>query len=325
MHANPSITKHPGNLKSLRKQAFSLGQVTDLEHHIAPDWWKKIFNAMYLKTDGDIVENSQNTKKEIDLLINTTKISPDDKILDFCCGQGRHSIELAQRGFKDIHGLDRSRYLIRVAKKRAKILGLTLSFYEGDVRKRRFQENSFDCITLMGNSFGYFEQKDDDIQVLKNIFQLLKPNGAIAIDITDGEWMKSNFVARSWEWIDQQLMVNRERSLAADSSRLISRELVVHSEEGVLADQFYAERLYSKEEIIQLLEDIGFNALKNHEGVLTESTRNHDLGMMGQRIFVTGRAKKRILPQRKKITSDEGIRANGRSRLTGHRKTWRKI
>jgi D-alanine-D-alanine ligase len=288
------------NEKISKNQRTTVGPVPDLEHHLSPDWWKKIFNAMYLKTDGDVVENDHNTQKEIDLLVKVTKLTKDGKALDFCCGQGRHCIELAKRGFRDIHGLDRSRYLIRLAKKRAQTLGLSVSFYEGDVRNRRFRDSSFDCITLMGNSFGYFEQQNDDIQVLKNIFRLLKPNGIVAIDITDGEWMKSSFVARSWEWIDQQLIVNRERSLSADQSRLISRELVVHSEQGVLADQFYAERLYSKEEITQLLDDIGFKNLKNHGAILTESTRHHDLGMMGQRIFITGRAKKRSeIPKKK--------------------------
>jgi len=77
--------------------------------------------------------------------------------------------------------------------------------------------------------------------------------------------MRNNYVARSWEWIDQQLMVNRERSLSSDKSRLISRELVVHSEQGVMADQFYAERLYSKEGITQLLAEIGFKDLRGLE------------------------------------------------------------
>ena len=295
-----SPIKGPRNVRKSKRTGITLGPVTDLEHHLSPDWWKSIFNALYLKTDGDVVENDQNTRKEIDLLIKVTKLSLDGKILDLCCGQGRHCIELANRGFKRIHGLDRSRYLIRLAKKRATQLGLPISFYEGDVRKRRFQSNSLDCISLMGNSFGYFEQKDDDIQVLKNIFDLLKPDGFVVIDITDGEWMRDHYLPRSWEWIDQQLMVNRERSLSGDQTRLISRELVVHSEQGVVADQFYAERLYTKEEITHLLGDIGFKDLRNNGKVLTESTRNHDLGMMEQRIFITGRAKKtRPIPKRK--------------------------
>ena len=66
---------------------------------------------------------------------------------------------------------------------------------------------------------------------------------------TDGDWLRGHFEPRSWEWIDENQFVCRERSLSEDGGRLISREVVVHAEKGVIADQFYAERLYGKAEI----------------------------------------------------------------------------
>ena len=30
----------------------SFGPVENLESYLIPDWWKRIFNSMYLKTDG---------------------------------------------------------------------------------------------------------------------------------------------------------------------------------------------------------------------------------------------------------------------------------
>ena len=57
--------------------------------------------------------------------------------------------------------------------------------------------------------------------------------------------------------------VCRERSLAEDHDRLISREIVVHVERGVITDQFYAERLYSKERLEALLSGAGFSNLRS--------------------------------------------------------------
>ena len=34
-----------------------LGPVADLEAHLPAEWWRKLFNALYVKTDGDVVEN----------------------------------------------------------------------------------------------------------------------------------------------------------------------------------------------------------------------------------------------------------------------------
>jgi D-alanine-D-alanine ligase len=42
--------------------------VPDLERHLPEDWWRTLFNSVYLKTDGDVVENDANTVREIDLL-----------------------------------------------------------------------------------------------------------------------------------------------------------------------------------------------------------------------------------------------------------------
>ena len=47
----------------------TLGPVSDLERHLPQDWWKSLFNSLYLKTDGDVVENDTNTEKEVDFLI----------------------------------------------------------------------------------------------------------------------------------------------------------------------------------------------------------------------------------------------------------------
>ena len=79
--------------------ARTLGPVSDLERHLPSDWWRTLFNSLYLETDGDVIENDRNTSEEVDLLIRTVGLERNDRILDLCCGQGRHSLELARRGF----------------------------------------------------------------------------------------------------------------------------------------------------------------------------------------------------------------------------------
>ncbi|HEY5565547.1 MAG TPA: methyltransferase domain-containing protein, partial [Rhodothermia bacterium] len=281
----------------------TLGPVSDLERHLPPDWWRRLFNAVYLKTDGDVVEREDNTVREIDALVETTGLDPSDHILDLCCGQGRHCLELARRGFQHVTGLDRSRYLIRLARRRARKAGLSISFHEGDARKQRFEADSFDCVAIMGNSFGYFEQESDDVAVLETVKKVLRSEGTLVLDLTDGAWMREHFERRSWEWIDEQQFVCRERSLSSDGSRLVSREVVVNSEIGVIADQFYAERLYTRERITELLESLGFDEIQDHGVMLADSDRNQDLGMMARRWFFTAQAprKAKAAPRRRAV------------------------
>lgn len=294
----------PNDKKPPAAKKVTLGPVADLEAYVHPDWWRRIFNSIYLKTDSDVVDDQRITRTEIDLFTQILKLSNEDRILDLCCGQGRHSMEFFRRGFTAVEGLDRSHFLIQKARTRAKKENLAIRFREGDARKIPYPADTFDVITILGNSFGYFETVHDDVNVLKEIFRTLKPWGRLLIDIADGEYLKDNFQPRSWEWIDENHLVTRERSLSKDQQRLISREVVVHVEKGVIVDQFYAERLYTKDSIGNLLETTGFNEVTVHPEISSDSQRNQDLGMMARRILVTAQVRKEWASRKKKTGED---------------------
>jgi D-alanine-D-alanine ligase len=268
----------------------SLGPISDLESHLPAEWWREIFDSLYLKTDSDVVEDDRNTAHEIDQVLQATGMEPDAHVLDLCCGQGRHVMDLARRGFQHLTGVDRSRYLIRLARRRARNGGFSVAFKEGDARSVRLAEASQDYVMVLGNSFGYFASEKDDAQVLAAIARVLKSHGQIVLDLTDGHWMREHFDPRSWEWIDEHQFVCRERTLSADGDRLISREVIVHDERGVIADQFYAERLYSRDSITRLLRGAGFREVRLHGSLEAQSDRGQDLGMMARRMLLTARA-----------------------------------
>ncbi len=288
--------------KSSQSEIKPLGPVSNLEEHVHPEWWLRLFNSLYLKTDGDVVDDPLITKKEIDQFLEILGATHPQKILDLCCGHGRHSMELARRGFRNVEGLDRSHYLGQKAKSESKKRGLQVKFREGDARKLPYPPDSFDHVVILGNSFGYFEIAHDDVKVVKEVFRVLKPWGKVLIDITDGSYLKQHYLPRSWEWIDKKHFVCRERSLSLDGQRLISREVVTHTEKGVLADQFYAERLYTKESMTELLESAGLSDISFHGVISPNSQRNLDLGMMERRLIVTGVCRKEWTPVKQKAT-----------------------
>lgn len=273
-----------------------LGPVENLESYVKADWWRNLFNANYLRTDGDVVRDEDITRKEVDIFLEALGLSKDSRILDLCCGQGRHSLEIAGRGYTEITGFDRSHYLIDRARKVNRSRGLNVTFREGDARKLTFSTDYFDAVIIAGNSFGYFESIEDDKRVLKEVMRVLKPKGKLLIDVTDGKYMLENYQPRSWEWIDKNYFVCRERSLSEDRERLVSREVITHVHKGVVADQFYAERLYSQDDLKRLLTDAGFEKFNSYSNLTAESKRNQDLGMMAERIIVTVLADKKWSP-----------------------------
>lgn len=288
-------------VRSRERQKKVLGPIPDLEEYVRPDWWKYIFNSLYLKTDGDVVNDSEITRREVDLFTHILGLRTEDSILDLCCGHGRHSLELARRGFKNVEGLDISHYLIKRAKLQAEREGLKVKFREGDARKLPYPPDSFDVVMILGNSFGYFESTKDDLQVLKEVRRVLRPWGKILIDVADGSHLRENYQKRTWEWINKQMFVCRERSLSSDGQRLISREVIVNARRGVIADQIYAVRLYDRETLRQLMEKAGFINIAFYGELSPESKRNQDLGMMEKRIIVTAVAKKEWTPIKKRV------------------------
>jgi len=272
----------------------TFGPITNPEEYVRPDWWRHIFNSTYLKTDGDVVCDNTLTKKEIETYVSLLKLKSEHRVLDLCCGQGRHCLEMARSGFLKVEGLDRSHYLIQKAKQQAGKEMLDIKFREGDARKLPYPDASFDAVTILGNSFGYFETVNDDLRVLKEVFRVLRPWGKLLVDVSDGEFISSNFTPRSWEWIDKNYFVCRERSLSLDGQRLISREVVTHASRGVIADQFYAERLYTREGLVRLLEHAGFSSVSAHGEVVTSTLRNQDLGMMERRLIISAEVHKEV-------------------------------
>jgi D-alanine-D-alanine ligase len=277
---------------STKKIVEVLGPVDNLESYVKADWWRHLFNANYLRTDGDVVEDQEITEQEVNLFLDALDLPRKSKILDLCCGQGRHTLEIARRGYSNVVGLDRSHYLINRARKISRAEGLQITFKEGDARKLPFPVDSFHAVLIAGNSFGYFDSSKDDHRILKEVLRVLQPEGTLLIDITDGAYMREHFEPRSWEWIDKNYFVCRERSLSEDQERLISREVITHVSKGVIADQFYAERLYTAKGLEHLLKQAGFSACQHCSQVSAASKRNQDLGMMARRVVISGKAYK---------------------------------
>lgn len=288
------------NVKTRNKKLIEvLGPVENLESYVRSDWWRHLFNAAYLRTDGDVVEDQDITKNEVKIFLEALDIPRDAHILDLCCGQGRHALEIASRGYQEVMGLDRSHYLIDRARKVNRSLGLNVTFKEGDARRLPFSNDTFKAVIIAGNSFGYFDSAQDDMVILKEVMRVLQPEGKILIDITDGSYMRDSFQPRSWEWIDKNYFVCRERSLSADKERLISREVITHVTKGVIADQFYAERLYSQDDLHRSFAAAGFTNITNSASIFADSKRNQDLGMMAQRMIITATARKNWSPVKK--------------------------
>lgn len=123
---------------------------------------------------------TKNTRTEVDFVIDELKLATGSKILDVGCGTGRHSIELAKRGYQ-ITGVDISSGMLAEAKKAASEADVQVEWIQCDAVKFN-PTKSFDAvICLCEGAFGLVGRDEDpsnhDMTILKNVSNALKQQG----------------------------------------------------------------------------------------------------------------------------------------------------
>ena len=229
---------------------------------VDPDWWKTLFDDIYLLTDARSVGDESLTRLEVDVVCELLPIQADEQILDLCGGHGRHSFELCKRGFEACTLIDYSQSLIDVAKEKARENNYPIKVVRCDARRIDIGPDQFDHVLIMGNSLGYIQQSDADRKILSEAFRVLRPGGWLLVDVTDGAAVKKSFNPNAWHEVGEDTVVCRQRELREDTVR--ARELVISKKDGLIRDRNYAVRLYEPQTLSSLMETAGFSQIKIH-------------------------------------------------------------
>ncbi|MCP4350774.1 MAG: class I SAM-dependent methyltransferase [Desulfobacterales bacterium] len=192
-------------------------------------------------------------EEQIDKVTELTNIT-GGSALDLCCGPGRCSFALERKGFS-VTGVDITTYLLDKAKARAKEEDIDIEWVQEDMREF-VRPGSFDLVINMFTSFGYFDNKNDDIVVLKNILASLKPGGAFLIDIVSKEWVAGNIRNTiSLKLPNDGLLVQRHEIF--DEWTRIRNEWIIIRGESAKTINFH-HTIYSGQELRDRLENVGF-------------------------------------------------------------------
>lgn len=253
---------------------------------VDPEWWKSLFDDVYLVTDARSVGDEILTRREVDVLCEMLPLRKDDCILDLCGGQGRHSLELLGRGFGNCTVLDYSGALIERGKAAAAQRGMDLQFVQGDASGTGLPGRSFDHILILGNSLGYLPEPTDDVRIMKEALRLLRPGGWILVDVADGSVMRRKFNPNAWHEIEGDIVVCRERELGKDSIR--AREVVISKKRGLVRERTYAIRTYGPDGLTELVRKAGFEEVSVRRGFSSREAEG-DYGFMDQRLITTAR------------------------------------
>ena len=124
-----------------------------MENKINDNWYEDFFKGINCEL-WEIAVSPEWTVKEVDFLIGELKVKQGQQLLDIPCGSGRHSIELAKRGYK-LTGVDISETFIKILTEKIKTNNLSIETIQADILTVKLNKTYSGAI-CMGNSFGYF-------------------------------------------------------------------------------------------------------------------------------------------------------------------------
>jgi SAM-dependent methyltransferase len=215
------------------------------------EWYVNIFNGM--GSDWEAIVNMRDTVKEVTFI--RTAISKRGVILDLCCGTGRHSVILCRSGVNVI-GMDLSRNLLMIARRRMSESGFEFPVVRADMRHFPFKNEVFSAIINMFTSFGYLPSESEDEKSLLEIFRTLRKNGRFLLDVANRDHIVRNFRERDWAEFEPYYLLER-RALDLEDSRLVSQWTLVRKDRGKTKSIIHEVRLYTLTRIEQLLRRAG--------------------------------------------------------------------
>jgi SAM-dependent methyltransferase len=220
------------------------------------------------------------TPEQTDRLLALLELEPGSSVLDLCCGPGRHSVELARRGYR-VTGVDRQREYVAQATARASAEKLAVEFVIEDMR-RFVRPGAFHAVINMFTSFGYFADPADDRLVLEHACASLKSGGRILLELMGREVLARVFREREWNREEDGTILLQERQLAPDWGWIDNRWILIR--DGRSEEFRFGHRLYTGTELAALLRTCGFTDTRVL-GSLAGAPYDHQAG----RLVVTAR------------------------------------
>lgn len=250
---------------------------------VKKNWWKTLFDEVYLQTDARSVCDEALTRREVDFLIRKLGLHKSDPVLDLCGGHGRHALEFSRRGFKQMVLLDYSACLLNRGMHAARQSKLDTAFIQGDARRPGLRDKTFKAILIMGCSFGYFIDDTENCKILEGVHRMLKPSGRLLLDLPNREYVIKHFTPEIHHKADNDLEIIRTRELKNDT--IYAREKVVSRTHGLIRVNYYCTRLYDINGITDLLVASGFDDIHSEPDFMDRSDKGN-YGSMTSRMVV---------------------------------------
>ena len=231
-------------------------------------------NDAYSRMDMDNQPWTRGTAREVDQLLRLAKFPEGGTLLDIGCGQGRHSIELARRGFR-VTGVDVS--ATNIEKAQIKAGDAPVEFKQWDARKR-LPGKSFDCAICLYDVIGSYRTIEDNVAIVRQLANKLRKGGRAVVSVMNMSHIQLRAVHRGDVERNPELLFKLEASSNMQERgdmfdmryQLLDegKHLVYHKEQfeqdGLLSAEYVvADYRFTQHELSELLMQQGFQIIES--------------------------------------------------------------
>jgi SAM-dependent methyltransferase len=225
-----------------------------------PGDWDRMFDEVYLRTYGQALVDPAAAACDAQGLTRLVGLEPDADLLDCPCGYGRHSIEFARLGLHVV-GADRSEVLLAEAKRRGGE-GDWPEWIHADYRELPFEDATFDCVTNLFSSLGYWGD-DSDRRAIGEFRRVLRPGGSLVIETMHRDMLMAIFGPKSWEDLPGGALMIEERAFDHERGVIVVRHELVEAD-GTRLTAPYELRVYTATELVAFVRAAGFDEVACH-------------------------------------------------------------
>lgn len=215
--------------------------------------WDKMFDEVYLRTYAALLDPALGPA-QAEAVVRLVGPEPGADLLDCPCGYGRHSLEFARLGLHVV-GADRSEALLAEARRRAGGAEWP-RWVAGDYRALPFEDASFDVVTNLFSSLGYWGD-DADRRAIGEFRRVLRWGGALVVETMHRDRLMAIYTPQSWEELPDGSVLIEHRTFDYERGVNVTRHEIVESDGNRIAAP-YEIRVYTVTELVGFVRDAGF-------------------------------------------------------------------
>jgi SAM-dependent methyltransferase len=225
-------------------------------------WWETFFDDEYAAY-GLANDPPEVVERMADFIMRTLDLQPGETLFDQCCGIGRISIPLAQRGLAII-GVELNDSYVRTARTRSGDLGLGCEFYRADAYEF-IAPRPCDAAINWFTSFGYCADDEQNARMLRCLHASLRPGGRLLIDYINIPGVMAHFqpsmVDRPMAPGLHDVIVLHERT-ADFLDGMMNLTMTFLHPDGRRVARKVSTRAYMPHEIVHMLRRCGFENVR---------------------------------------------------------------